>query len=185
MICSDKFPIGGSCYAYDRLQHGCSFLSLRESICLASILAAVERRRRAMFVEWSHSKWHKPRRGGTFPLPIERHAAPPELRPFSLYVLYKRDAPLALNLRLFPLPSAFLADLIFSSCALTAPPTDSEQKITKKRKVFSDEPTIFVSLVCFCSRYPRYPCHPRLNLRLRRSRVGHPRLLERYCGGGL
>ena len=76
-------------------------------MCLASILAAVERRSRAMFVEWSHSKWHKPRRGGTFPLPIERHAAPPELRPFSLYVIYKRDAPLALNLRPCPLHSAF------------------------------------------------------------------------------
>ena len=98
MIHSDKLPIGGSCYAYDRLQPGRPFLSLREKICLASILAAVERRRRAMFVEWSHSKWHKPRRGGMFPLPLERHAAPPELRPFSLYVIYKHDAPLALNL---------------------------------------------------------------------------------------
>ena len=102
MIRSDKFPIGGGRYAYDRLRHSCSFLSLRESICLASILAAVERRRRAMFVEWSHSKWHKPRRRGTFPLPIERHAAPPELRPFSLYVIYKHDAPLALNLATLP-----------------------------------------------------------------------------------
>jgi hypothetical protein len=46
---------------------------------------------------------HEPQRGDMFPLPIERHAAPPELRPFSLYVVYKRDAPLALNLRaLFP-----------------------------------------------------------------------------------
>jgi hypothetical protein len=75
-------------------------------MCLAWILEAVERRRRAMFVEWSHSKWHKPRRGGMFPLPIERHAAPPKLRPFSLYVVYKRDAPLALNLRPSPLHSA-------------------------------------------------------------------------------
>jgi hypothetical protein len=32
-----------------------------------------------------------------FRSPLERHAAPPELRPFSLYVIYKRDAPLALN----------------------------------------------------------------------------------------
>ena len=35
----------------------------------ASILEAVERRRRAMFVEWSHSKWHQSRTGGMFPLP--------------------------------------------------------------------------------------------------------------------
>ena len=41
-----------------------------------------------------------------FPLPIERDAAPPELRPFSLYVVYKRDAPLALNLRHASLHSA-------------------------------------------------------------------------------
>jgi len=40
------------------------------------------------------------------PLPMERHAAPPELRPFSLYVIYKRDAPLGLNLRPSPLHSA-------------------------------------------------------------------------------
>jgi hypothetical protein len=75
-------------------------------VLASSILEAVERRRRAMFVEWPHSKWHKPRRGGMFPLPIERHAAPPELRPFSLYVIYKRDAPLALNLPHSPLHSA-------------------------------------------------------------------------------
>ena len=31
-----------------------------------------------MFVEWSHSTWHQPGTNGMFPLPIERHAAPPE-----------------------------------------------------------------------------------------------------------
>jgi hypothetical protein len=39
-----------------------------------------------------------------FPLLIQRHAAPPELRSFSLYVIYKHDAPLALNLRHSPPP---------------------------------------------------------------------------------
>jgi hypothetical protein len=42
-------------------------------------------------------------------------------------------------------------------------PTDFEQKITKKRKGFSDGPAIFVSLVCFCSRCPRYPYCYRVN----------------------
>ena len=74
MIRSDKFPIGGSWYAYDRLRHSRPFLYFRE----------------------------RPRRGGTFPLPIERHAARPELRPFSLCVTHEHDAPLALNLATLP-----------------------------------------------------------------------------------
>ena len=134
MIRSDKFPIGGSCYAYDRLQHGRSFLSLRESICLALILAAVERRRRAMFVEWSHSKWHKPRRGGTFPLPIERHAAPPELRPFSLYVIYKHDAPLALNLA--TLPSIVRLDIVLR---MLSAPSSRDRKLNTHQGEASNE----------------------------------------------